>query len=256
MRRQGPRIDLWKQCEQEQQQAESHPASPASASDGDAARPDLAHRGASRSHQKARAAIHERYKNRAQRIHARARTQSSGVLETDLDTGASREVLTLRETNLDDLYRDLQHLLESIPPVGAAPTQSDKTRAKSLLDLEATAAMEAQLAAPARPPDTRAKSMEFLLDDGNKASIQVSIALLTTRLSTSLLNTNYVSGSYLLTFTLPNPPSYLTHTFTSHLFLFPTSYKNKYQLCLPYSSACTLSLQNAFSPIPVFTYSL
>ncbi|XP_063871457.1 mucin-17-like isoform X3 [Scylla paramamosain] len=172
VRRQGPRIDLWSQSEQQQQQAESHPASPASASDGDAARPDLAHRGASSTHQKARAAIHERYKNRAQRIHARARSQNSGVLETDLDTGASREVLTLRETNLDDLYRDLQHLLESIPPVGAAPPQADKARAKSLLDLEATATMEAQLDTPARPPDTRAKSMEFLLDDGNKASIQ------------------------------------------------------------------------------------
>lgn len=182
VRRQGPRIDLWNQCEQQQQQAESHPASPASASDGDAARPDLAHRGASSSHQKARAAIHERYKNRAQRIHARARSQSSGVLETDLDTGASREVLTLRETNLDDLYRDLQHLLDAIPPVGAAPTPADKTRAKSLLDLEASA-MEAQLAAPARPPDNRAKSMEFLLDDGNKASIQVSVALPTRRSS-------------------------------------------------------------------------
>ncbi|KAK8394324.1 hypothetical protein O3P69_006493 [Scylla paramamosain] len=172
VRRQGPRIDLWSQSEQQQQQAESHPASPASASDGDAARPDLAHRGASSTHQKARAAIHERYKNRAQRIHARARSQNSGVLETDLDTGASREVLTLRETNLDDLYRDLQHLLESIPPVGAGPPQADKARAKSLLDLEATATMEAQLDTPARPPDTRAKSMEFLLDDGNKASIQ------------------------------------------------------------------------------------
>ncbi|XP_045125744.1 uncharacterized protein LOC123513007 isoform X3 [Portunus trituberculatus] len=172
VRRQGPRIDLWSQSERQQQQAESHPASPASASDGDAARPDLAHRGASSTHQKARAAIHERYKNRAQRIHARARSQNSGVLETDLDTGASREVLTLRETNLDDLYRDLQHLLESIPPVGAAPPQADKARAKSLLDLEATATMEAQLDTPARPPDTRAKSMEFLLDDGNKASIQ------------------------------------------------------------------------------------
>ena len=175
VRRQGPRIDLWSQCEQQQQQTESHPASPASASDGDAARTDLAHCGASSTHQKPRATIHERYKNRAQRIHARARAQNLGVLETDLDTGASREVLTLPETNLDDLYRDLQHLLESIPAVGAAPPQADKARAKSLLDLEATVAMEAQLDTPARPPDTRAKSMEFLLDDGNKAAIQVSV---------------------------------------------------------------------------------
>ncbi|XP_071523355.1 uncharacterized protein [Panulirus ornatus] len=177
VRRPGPRIDSWSQREQEQQQqqqqCESHPTSPASASDGDAARPAHAHQGHSNTHQKPRAAIHERYKNRAQRIHARARTQSVGVLETDLDTGASREFLTLRETNLDDLYRDLQQLLDTLPAVCAAPTPPEKVRAKSLLDLEASgAAMEAQLAAPARPPDTRAKSMEFLLDDDNKAAVQ------------------------------------------------------------------------------------
>lgn len=175
VRRPNPRIDSWTRGgEQQQQQANIHlAASPASASDGEASHPSNAHQGASHTQTKPRQAIHERYKSRAQRIYARSRTQSVGVLETDLDTGASRELLTLRETNLDDLYKDLQHLLDTIPSVGGPTPTDNKARAKSLLDLEAAgSAMEGQLEAPSRPPDTRAKSMEFLLDDGNKASVQ------------------------------------------------------------------------------------
>ncbi|KAK8727319.1 hypothetical protein OTU49_009813 [Cherax quadricarinatus] len=171
VRRPGPRIDSCNQREQQQQQ-QPDSGSAAWASDGDTAEPAHAHHGVSNAHNKARAAIHERYKTRAQRIYARSRTQSVGVLETDLDTGASREVLTLQETNLDDLYRDLQQLLDTLPALGAPQGHSDKARAKSLLDLEGTSAtMDDQLTAPPRPPDTRAKSMEFLLDDNNKASV-------------------------------------------------------------------------------------
>ncbi|XP_069159539.1 mucin-19 isoform X5 [Procambarus clarkii] len=175
VRQQSPRIDSWSQ-QQQQEQADSQAGSVAWASDGDTA--ERSH-GAPNTHHKPRASIHERYKNRAQRIYARSRTQSVGVLETDLDTGASREVLTLQETNLDDLYRDLQTLLDTLPALGAAPTYQDKARAKSLLDLEATSAsdMDAQLTAPPRPPETRAKSMEFLLDDSNKASVQCQLLL-------------------------------------------------------------------------------
>ncbi|KAK3852173.1 hypothetical protein Pcinc_041226 [Petrolisthes cinctipes] len=169
VRRQRPRIDSWSKQQQQQQQGEA--GSAAWSSDGEAAGP---HRGAPTP----RAAVHERYKSRAQRIYARSRSQSAGVLETDLDTGTSRELLSPRETDIDDLYRDLQHLLDTLPSVTASSSSqtSDKTRAKSLLDLDARGAvMATQLATPARPPDTRAKSMEFLLDDGNKAAVQVSV---------------------------------------------------------------------------------
>ncbi|KAK8727318.1 hypothetical protein OTU49_009813, partial [Cherax quadricarinatus] len=177
VRRPGPRIDSCNQREQQQQQ-QPDSGSAAWASDGDTAEPAHAHHGVSNAHNKARAAIHERYKTRAQRIYARSRTQSVGVLETDLDTGASREVLTLQETNLDDLYRDLQQLLDTLPALGAPQGHSDKARAKSLLDLEGTSAtMDDQLTAPPRPPDTRAKSMEFLLDDNNKASVECQLLL-------------------------------------------------------------------------------
>ncbi|KAK7084022.1 hypothetical protein SK128_010517 [Halocaridina rubra] len=180
VRRPNSRIDSWSGGgggSVEQKADNIHlSTSPASASDGETSRPTNAHKGAPHTQTNPRQAIHERYKSRAQRIYARTRTQSVGVLETDLDTGASREVLTLRETNLDDLYKDLQHLLDTLPSVGTAPTPTDsKARAKSLLHLEAAgSAMEGQLETPARPPDTRAKSMEFLLDDGNKAAVQVN----------------------------------------------------------------------------------
>ena len=86
---------------------------------------------------------------------ARARSRSVGVLETDLDAPTP-------ETDLDSIVRSLQQCIDEASP--------QKEKAKSLLHLDRSN-MEFSLP---RGADSRAKSMEFLLDDENKTAVQVS----------------------------------------------------------------------------------
>ncbi|XP_043229964.1 uncharacterized protein LOC122385642 [Amphibalanus amphitrite] len=95
----------------------------------------------------------DRFAQRRAAALARARSRSVGVLETDIDAPH-------QETDLDAIVLSLQQCIDEASP--------PKEKAKSLLHLD-RGGMEFSLP---RGADSRAKSMEFLLDDENKTAVQ------------------------------------------------------------------------------------